>query len=79
LRVGKKYFLQLNNYVELAFVILNFNSTYLVSNYTLYIVINYLKIINVTRISNIFMFIKRRQKQLLIEKYNRERERLKKK
>eukprot|EP00347_Sterkiella_histriomuscorum_P000675 403374931 len=75
----RQYFLNVISFVEMAFVVLNFLSTYLVQSYSVYLAVNYLKIINVIRISNIFMFIKKRQKQLLIERFQKERERIKKK
>lgn len=76
LHMGRSYFFKVVSFVEVAFFILNFLSTYLIESYNFYLVTNYLKIINVTRISNIFMFIKRRQKQALVDKYRKERERI---
>ncbi len=74
----KQYFYRINNIVEVGFFINNFLSTYLIKNYDFYLVANYLKIMNVTRISSIVMFMKKRWKQKLVEKFKKKRQKLRK-
>ena len=72
------YLFDKHNFAELIFFVDNFFSTYLIENYTFYLVANYLKIVNVLRIGSIVMYLKKRQKQQLVEKFKKEREKMKK-
>ena len=75
----RKHLKEFNNLVEIAFFADNFLSTYLVTNYNFYLVANYLKIMNVTRISNIVIFMQNLWKKKLLMRYMKEREKLKRK
>jgi hypothetical protein len=78
LKLGwRSHLKELNNLVEIAFFMDNFLSTYLITNYNFYLAANYLKIMNVTRISDIVIFMQNRWKKKLLLRYMKEREKLK--
>lgn len=72
------YFFTMNGFAEMAFFICNFLSSGInKSDFMLFLVANYLKIINAVRVSEILSYLQKRWKAKLIRKYKKEREKLK--
>ena len=77
-KLGFQNLLTFNGFAEITFFLCNFISSSLnTSDFMLYLVSNYVKIINAVRVSEILSYLQKRWKAKLIVKYMKEREKLK--
>ncbi|TNV71338.1 hypothetical protein FGO68_gene6972 [Halteria grandinella] len=73
-----KYIFSPNGLAEICFFVCNFlSSSFNQTSFMLFLVANYIKIINAVRVSEILAYLQKRWKAELVRKYNKEREKLK--
>ena len=65
----KKQFSRFNNWVEIVFFVSNFLTAYGIESYSVFQVVSYIKIINMTRSADVMYLLDKRQRKKMVEKY----------